>query len=65
MTTCKILKVDEKNGIIQVADIDAFDGTPIVDLKAYYPVCDRVKDTRIPEWFSDWPEWMPETGIGL
>jgi tRNA-Thr(GGU) m(6)t(6)A37 methyltransferase TsaA len=65
MTTCKILGVDEKNGIIRVADIDAFDNTPIVDLKAYYPVCDRVKDARIPEWLSDWPEWMPDTGIGL
>jgi len=65
MTTCKILKVDEENGIIQVADIDAYDGTPIVDLKAYFPVCDRVKEPRIPEWLSDWPEWMPEQGIGL
>jgi len=65
MTTCKMLKVDEKNGIIQVADIDAFDGTPIVDLKAYFPVCDRVKEARIPEWLSDWPEWMPQEGIGL
>lgn len=65
MTTCKILKVDEKNGIVGVADIDAFDGTPIVDLKAYFPVSDRVKKARIPEWLSDWPEWMPEEGIGL
>jgi len=65
MTTCKILKIDENNGIIQVADTDAFDGTLIVDLKAYHPVCDRVKDAEIPEWLSDWPEWMPEEGIGL
>jgi len=65
MTTCKMLKVDENNGIVQVADIDAFEGTPIVDLKAYFPVCDRVKEARIPEWLSDWPEWMPEEGIGL
>ena len=35
------------------------------DLKAYFPVCDRVKESHIPEWLSDWPEWMPETGIGL
>lgn len=65
MTVCKMLKVDEKNGIIQVADIDAFDGSPIVDLKAYFPVCDRVKEAKIPEWLSDWPEWMPEKGMGL
>lgn len=65
ITTCKMLKVDEKNGVIQVADIDAYDGTPIVDLKAYFPVCDRVKEAKIPEWLSNWPEWMPEHGIGL
>lgn len=65
MTTCKILKVDETRGIVEVADIDAYDSTPIVDLKAYFPVCDRVKCATIPSWLSDWPEWMPETGIGL
>jgi len=65
MTTCKILDVDKDKGIVTVADIDAYDGTPIVDLKAYFPVCDRVKEVRIPEWLSDWPEWMPEQGLGL
>lgn len=65
MTTCKILGVDEDDGTVTVADIDAYDDTPIVDLKAYFPVCDRVKEARIPEWLSDWPEWMPEQGIGL
>jgi len=64
MTTCKLLAVDEKRGVIQVANIDAHDGTPIVDLKAYFPVCDRVRTARIPEWLSDWPEWMPEEGFG-
>lgn len=65
MTTCKILEVDEMKGIIRVADIDGYDGTPIVDLKAYFPVCDRVRRAKIPEWLSDWPEWMPEEGMGL
>lgn len=65
MTTCKLSAVDEEGGIIKVVNIDAFDSTPIVDLKAYFPVCDRVKDAWIPEWLSDWPEWMPEEGFGL
>lgn len=65
MTTCKLLGVDEEAGLVQVADIDAVDGTPIVDLKAYFPVCDRVAQAHIPAWLSDWPEWMPEEGIGL
>jgi tRNA-Thr(GGU) m(6)t(6)A37 methyltransferase TsaA len=65
MTTCKLSAVDETSGIVRVADIDAYDGTPIVDLKAYFPVCDRVREAHIPEWLSDWPEWMPEGGLGL
>ena len=65
MTTCKMVAVDETSGTIEVADIDAYDGTPIVDLKAYFPVCDRVQEARIPEWLSNWPQWMPEQGIGL
>jgi tRNA-Thr(GGU) m(6)t(6)A37 methyltransferase TsaA len=65
MTTCKLLEVDEERGAVRVAEIDAYDGTPIVDLKAYFPVCDRVREAHIPEWLSDWPEWMPEEGLGL
>jgi tRNA-Thr(GGU) m(6)t(6)A37 methyltransferase TsaA len=65
MTTCKILEVNEEKGVIRVGNIDAYDGTRIVDLKAYFPVCDRVKEARIPRWLSEWPEWMPEEGPGL
>lgn len=65
MTVCKILEVDEQEGVLRVADIDAFDGTPVVDLKAYFPVCDRVRDAHIPGWLTGWPEWLPEEGLGL
>jgi tRNA-Thr(GGU) m(6)t(6)A37 methyltransferase TsaA len=65
MTTCEIQEVDEAAGIVRVVNIDAYDGTPVVDLKAYFPVCDRVKEAHIPAWLSDWPEWMPDEGMGL
>ena len=65
MTTCKLLGVDEERGRVEVANIDAYDGTQVVDLKAYFPVCDRVEAATIPPWLSDWPEWMPEDGIDL
>lgn len=65
MTTCKLLEVDPESGSIRIENIDAWDGTRIVDLKAYFPVCDRVKEAHIPSWLSDWPEWMPDEGIGL
>ncbi|MBN1315780.1 MAG: tRNA (N6-threonylcarbamoyladenosine(37)-N6)-methyltransferase TrmO [Anaerolineales bacterium] len=65
LSTCRILDVDHQAGSIKIDNIDALEGTPIVDLKAYFPVCDRVRKASIPEWLSDWPEWMPEEGIGL
>jgi tRNA-Thr(GGU) m(6)t(6)A37 methyltransferase TsaA len=65
MTVCEILSIDEEQGFLRVRDIDAFDGTPVIDLKAYFPVCDRVQAAHIPEWLSDWPEWLPEEGMGL
>jgi tRNA-Thr(GGU) m(6)t(6)A37 methyltransferase TsaA len=65
MTTCRLEGVDQATGIVRVTEIDALDGTPVVDLKAYFPVCDRVREARIPEWLSDWPEWMPDEGLGL
>jgi tRNA-Thr(GGU) m(6)t(6)A37 methyltransferase TsaA len=65
MTTCKIESVDPESGKLVIVEIDAFDGTGVVDLKAYFPVCDRIQEFVVPDWVSDWPEWMPEEGIGL
>lgn len=65
MTTCPLVAIDEEQGLLTVSDIDAFDGTAILDLKAYFPVCDRVQEAHIPEWLADWPDWMPEAGQGL
>ncbi len=65
LTTAKILNVDHDKGIVDIADIDAFDETPVIDLKAYFPICDRVKQAKVPQWIAHWPEWMPEEGIGL
>lgn len=63
LTTCRILGVDEEEGVIRVNEIDAFDGTPLLDLKAYFPVLDRVREVCIPDWLEGWPEWLPEEGI--
>ena len=65
ITVAKIEDVNVNDGIVKVQNLDAFDGTPIIDLKAYFPVCDRVKDASIPEWLVGWPEWFPDEGFGL
>lgn len=49
MTSVEILSVDEKS--ITVKGLDAIDGTPVLDIKPYYPVYDK-KDAYVPEWVT-------------
>lgn len=65
MTPCKVLSIDEGKGVVRINNVDALDGSPILDLKAYFPVLDRVKDASIPDYLVGWPEWLPDEGIGL
>lgn len=62
ITVCNIIDVDEEKGIIRIGYIDAFDHTPIIDLKPYIPVSDRVKNVEVPAWFSAWPDWWEDAG---
>lgn len=65
LTTVRILGVDPGQGWIEIADIDAYHGTPVLDIKAYLPHCDRVKEVKVPAWAAAWPDWLPEEGLGL
>ena len=47
-TTCKILAV-EKNGVV-VEDIDAFDGSPVIDIKSYFIDDIPPEQVRKPQW---------------
>jgi tRNA-Thr(GGU) m(6)t(6)A37 methyltransferase TsaA len=49
-TACRILKVS--GNIVEVADLDARDGTPIVDLKPYIPSGDAIPDAHTPDWLK-------------
>jgi tRNA (adenine37-N6)-methyltransferase len=51
--------VNLKNGIIFTPFIDAEPGSPILDIKPYFPM-ERVKKCDVPEWFKHWPEWSEE-----
>ena len=48
LSVCKIKSID-KTGII-VDDIDAFNGSPIIDLKPYIPDLDSVPGASVPVW---------------
>jgi tRNA-Thr(GGU) m(6)t(6)A37 methyltransferase TsaA len=63
ISTCKVLGMDIEKGVLEINQIDAFDGTPVLDLKVYFPTEDRVKDVVVPERFKEWGDWIPEEGI--
>jgi len=48
ISLCKILSI--KGNIIRIDTIDAFDGSPVIDLKPYMPSIDSVADAQVPEW---------------
>ncbi len=65
LTACPVLRIDVVKGEIEVANIDADDKTPIIDIKGYYPVFDRVDNARIPDWGFQMPEAVPEAGVEI
>ena len=47
MTSVEIVSVSESE--LTVRGLDATDGTPVLDIKPYYPAYDK-KDAKVPEW---------------
>ena len=48
ITVVRLVAVDETG--LSVRGLDAIDGTPIVDLKPYFPEFDSAADARVPPW---------------
>ena len=48
LTVCKILAVEQN--VIAVDRIDAFDATPVIDLKPFIPPDAPRKDIKVPDW---------------
>ncbi|MHA2307326.1 MAG: tRNA (N6-threonylcarbamoyladenosine(37)-N6)-methyltransferase TrmO [Candidatus Hodarchaeales archaeon] len=49
LTLVKILSIASNK--VYVDFIDAFDNTPIIDIKPYLPNGDRVDEVHLPKWF--------------
>ena len=48
LSVCKILSV--KGNLVHVDNLDAFDGTPVLDLKPFIPPDAPMQDLRVPAW---------------
>ncbi|MHB8683317.1 MAG: tRNA (N6-threonylcarbamoyladenosine(37)-N6)-methyltransferase TrmO [Dehalococcoidia bacterium] len=48
VSVVRLLK--RRRNILRVEGLDAIDGTPVIDVKPYFPNYDAVPDAGIPEW---------------
>ena len=50
LTLCKIVAI--AGNIIEIEEIDAYDGSPVIDIKCYVPAVVEDKDVRQPDWIK-------------
>lgn len=50
ITAVKIMGSTENS--LEVKGLDAIDGTPVLDIKPYFPQFDRVEHAIVPEWVN-------------
>ena len=62
LDTVQITYLDKDNATIGLAWIEAFDGSPVVDIKPYTPSIDRVEHPCVPEWCNHWPKCTETSG---
>ena len=51
LTACAIVKVGA--GELIVRGLDAIDGTPVLDIKPYVPLFDRIESPVVPAWTKE------------
>lgn len=51
ITSVKLVQAQEN--IVTVQGLDAISGTPVLDIKPYYPVYDAKKDAAVPQWVDE------------
>lgn len=62
LTAVQILSIDPEKSRIELAYIDANDGSPVLDIKPYTPSLDRVENPQVPEWCRHWPISLEQSG---
>ena len=60
ISSVKVEEVDIHKGILYTPFIDAEVGTPVVDIKPYFPM-ERIKHCQVPHWCQHWPQWQEDT----
>jgi tRNA-Thr(GGU) m(6)t(6)A37 methyltransferase TsaA len=50
LTRCRVVAV--KGNVVELEKIDAFDDTPVLDIKPFIPGYDTAEDAKMPEWLQ-------------
>lgn len=58
----QVTYIDHERVTIGLGYTDAFDGSPVLDIKPYTPSLDRVENPAVPGWCSHWPKCLEESG---
>lgn len=53
---CVVELVKIEKCVLTVKDLDAFEGSPIIDIKPYIPRADSIPNARVPEWTLQGPK---------
>ena len=61
ITAVQVLGIHHENGVVQLAWTDAYDGTPVLDIKPYTPSSDRVEAPAVPDWCDHWPKSLEDS----
>ncbi|MDF2596274.1 MAG: hypothetical protein K0R69_2615 [Clostridia bacterium] len=61
MSIVDVKGIDYDCGIIYTSYIDAEDGTPVLDIKPYYPCSDVVREAKMPVWCAGLPSCIEES----
>jgi tRNA (Thr-GGU) A37 N-methylase len=52
---CVVKLLDVEDSVLIVKGLDAFRGTPIIDIKPYLPRADSIPEAHVPEWTKHGP----------
>jgi tRNA-Thr(GGU) m(6)t(6)A37 methyltransferase TsaA len=62
MSAMPVQSIDHEKGIIRTYYVDCEEGTPVLDIKPYYPCSDKIRNAATPDWCKHWPQFYEDSG---
>lgn len=62
LSVVEVLGIDQAEGRIECAWIDAAEGTPVLDIKPWLACCEQPRSPGYPDWCRHWPKALEDSG---